>query len=463
MSKQARLRFSGLLTRLVYRDARKKLSLGIGLLVMIQVWLIRYVPPWVIRDSIQDAAPHARSIFLLITLFVYSLVTSSLFSILIGSRRLQFFYHLPLSTRAWSWIHIKHALLLNIPWFGLMGYALLTGDKGYPLPMGLLPWGAGCALTLALQFLWYQQPPWRRALQTSPKGLTEWLQQPLVRLLYWVMPPCLLYPLFRHPTWWGYTIILVLASRLTYSFSQLRPPQTNPRQRTLFELRWPSSLAWFRVELLTLLRRCKQPILSRWMGQIVLALCFALAIANNGLKGDALLLHISIGMMPYMALCGGSIVTMVQTHRQPYQWWDEHIGLRTLDLAYARWGIGMLGSCTPPLWMALAASFVGSPFTMWGLLKLFLSGLIIAVWSSTVVSYLGWRGQQYGSLDDGIGWFIIGHGLLPTILLAYFPWLIFALPLQAIYYAVRGYRHLEKTRTKQRFIPPPRGLTLDHY
>lgn len=110
------------LTRLVYREAADRYGAGFALVVIPLVYLFREWPPWEIRDTIAALAPMSRAGLLSVAHLAYLLATAPLVRSLLASPRLRWWWSLPLSRGFWRAIHLRHLLLLNLPWLLAIAY-----------------------------------------------------------------------------------------------------------------------------------------------------------------------------------------------------------------------------------------------------------------------------------------------------------------------------------------------------
>ena len=122
------------LTALVYRDAAKAYGMGMALVLLPMVYLYREWPPWDIRDALYAASPSVRAGIIAAAHAVYGLATAPVVRQLLASERLRWWWALPLSGRWWQAMHLRHLLLLDMPWLVAIGYgAMPWAEREDPL------------------------------------------------------------------------------------------------------------------------------------------------------------------------------------------------------------------------------------------------------------------------------------------------------------------------------------------
>lgn len=437
--------FGRLMTRLVFLDTTHQMIWGLAVVVMLQGFVSRYIPPWIIRDSIQTSSPHPRAIFLVVILLLYAAATRPLLAILLGSRRLQFMRHFPVHPRTWLRIHLTHLLLLNLLWFAVAWYAVLTGAaKHTPLP-GTGWWLGWCAVTTWLQLgLYYARGVHR----------------------LWVWLACLaLYPLFRWPLPWMGWPIAVLAGATLPLWLRLPPPQPGRQLRSWWPKRDNPVWLWLRIEWLTCWRRCRQALFVRHLWQWLFLAGMGLAIVNNAFQHGPTLYHIALGVLVPCAILGASIAIAIQRQKQSYGWWDAHLGATDQQLFRARWiiafGNALLAPTLAVICILLTAKGNHSFGLRWGL-QTITAGLFIGIWSSSLCLHLGWKAQLDNKLHEGIFWFLLVHAFPVLLGVIFFPFVVWGLPFLTWWYNRKSLQHLYLIRKLASFSPPPRATGYEH-
>lgn len=439
--------FQRMVTRLVWLDAARSFATAMGIIVAVQAFIVRYIPPWVIRDEVQRANSSSRSVGLVILLLVYVGLTTPLVRVLMGSRRLQVFRHWPVPASVWRRLHGKHLLWLNLPWFGVAAYSLFWGKYKPELWHACLSWGGWCVVTVGLQLLALHRPFRTRRLLT---------------LFFWGCFTFILVLLLRSSSWWGGLIALSLGvGAIVWG---LWVPVVEGDGRRNARLLAPKSpwQAWVRIEGLTLWRQER-----RWlwtvMGMIgVLLGLFSLAIVNNKLRDPSILFAIAAGVMLPAMLLTASMLLRGQRWMAGYSWFSLHLGVSATLSWSARFFVGWMLSWSVwiLLWCTILLSGAFLPF-QW-VVALAFSGFSIGAWAIALTLYLAALAENHDRLEDPLLWVLLGHAMPLVVLVAFFPYLSFALVLVGAIYAKLGLTQLEDLQRKRTRNPGPRALVSHH-
>ncbi|TNE46008.1 MAG: hypothetical protein EP343_24890 [Deltaproteobacteria bacterium] len=439
--------FQRMITRLVWLDVARSFAAALGLLFALQIFIVRYIPPWVIRDEAQRASSSARAWVLPLLLGVYVALTVPLVRVMMGSRRLDVFRHWPVSDETWRWLHAKHLLWLNLPWFGVAAYSLFTGASAPSWSLALGWWLGWCILTVGLQILMWHCP----MTLERPLSLVGWLGLFAVLVL-----------LVRNPSLWSALTAFFGGCWMVWWGLFLPPPLQGHRfvpQRVA-----PRSAvhALFRLEAFTLWRK-EQRWLWTVAGMLVGLLgLFALAIVNNKLRDPSVLFAIAVGVMLPGSLLVASVLIRTQRWLSGYSWFSLHLGVRVAHAWLARFLLGWLLSWSvwALLWLTVFLSGTHLPWA-W-VLALCASCASVAVWATALTIHVCAQAEIKGVLEEPLLWAFAGHLLPPIVLIAFFPWLSFGLCLMGAVYMWRGIQAMQELQHVKSRRPGPRSLISHH-
>ncbi len=384
--------FERLVTRLVYRDAAEAYGVLLLAVTFVLVWIERAWRPDEIRAAIADADVTTRALFLGGTMGAYLLATRPVVALLLGSDRLAYLRHLPVSRGRWRRLQGAHLVIVNAPGIAGVVYALAEPELLASWERALV----GCAwilLTLAAQtgavavaFGWLRCLTWIGAsaavvVAVLARGGGE-------------LPPA-----FADGLWFG---LIIASSVFLWRHMGAPPPELDGRQRGFA---WgvlrrrgvaSPSLALARLQILALLRRAPQRLRRRlWisMATVLIATAATAAAARVGQEVDLWLIR---AMLLGGCLVGAEVALLARRLLDRDRWFLDGLPLGSRVEFGAGIGVALLGSGPCALGFALSQLWIGGAAPLSVLPEVVAAPLF----ATAVMVWIGFRAEARRRLHE---------------------------------------------------------------
>ncbi len=438
--------FERLVTRLVYRDAAEAYGVLVLAVTFTLVWIERAWRPDEIRAAVAAADVATRASILGATMGAYLLATRPVVALLLGSERLAYLRHLPVSRGRWRRLQALHLVIVNAPGIGGLAYALAE-------PQLLASWeralvGSGwILLTLAAQtgavtvaLGWGRRLAWLGASAAVsvavlarggglPAGVADGV-------------------------WLG---ILGVSAALLWRLLGAPPPERDGRQR---RFGWgirrrlgvgSPALALARLQIWALLRRAPQRLRRRlWigLGAVLIATAATAAAARAGQEVDLWLIRATL---VGGCLVGAEVALLARRLIDRDRWFLDGLPVGVRAELGAGIGVALLGSSPCALGIAASQLWIGAAAPS----PLLAEVAAVLLFSAAVTVWLGFRAEARRRLHGGGALLpatagVLGFALLhlsgSALVLVPPTLLVWALASRAVGPATRARRRLETFR-----------------
>jgi hypothetical protein len=359
---------------LVYRDAARVHGMGVAAVLLPFVYLWREWPPWLVRSSIMAMPAATQAAFVLLAILAYVRLTRSPVRTLLASQRLSIWRTLPLTRGFWRRTHALHLVLLDVPWLGVIAYAVAPRAT----TPAVLAWISAAGLTIALQVstvAFADRPRVRLGLAAALVAVTcaVWLSRS------------------------AELAATLGASLFVLAYLRLADPFPEPRARSLRVRPWLGGpgRAWTRLLLVAWLRRHPLALAGTVVGQLMGVAGVVLAERRVGTIDPQGVLLLSRFVAVLGAWLGASALLQAVRALDRDRGWLDALPLPRRAEQAARIGVALVGAA--PTWLGLV---LVSPAP--------LEAIVAALWAATAMASLVAGRERARALHDRLVERIVG-------------------------------------------------------
>jgi hypothetical protein len=349
---------SGLARRtaqLVLGDGMRAIASVLVPVVLVLAWIQRSTPPPEIRRSVLELDAPARALALVLVTIAIAVASAPAVRVVLASARLGLVRSLPVSAGWWQRTHALHLVIVNAPFWAVLGYGIAPiaaedALAGFALAI------AGVGVLVAVQVAIVAMADRSLLVRTASVSIFAGI----VALAWASGSP--------------EVAALVGVGAGTVAVVRMGRPWPEPRSRAAQQLRLRTpALAWARLLLVVWRRRAANHLAFVLGLQIAALAMVALASMRDVAEGAwNPLLH---GVVVAGSLVGASAVLVAVRAVDRDRWWFDATPLRSVDEHLGRALVGLVGAAPSLVLGTVIALGAGAP------LASVLAPVVTSVWA----------------------------------------------------------------------------------